>query len=109
MAYDEGLASLMREALENEPGYSEKKMFGGLCFLVYGNMVSGVHSGGGMFRVGKANEAEARAIPGTGPMLFTGKPMGGMIEASDELMADDDQRAALMAIALTHGKSLPPK
>ena len=34
MAYDEGLASLMREALENEPGYSEKKMFGGLCFLV---------------------------------------------------------------------------
>jgi hypothetical protein len=109
MAYDEGLASLMREALENEPGYSEKKMFGGLCFLVYGKMVSGVHSGGGMFRVGKANEAEARAIPGTGPMLFTGKPMGGMIEASDELMADDDRQAALMAIALTHAKSLPPK
>ena len=54
MAYDEGLASLMRESLENEPGYSEKKMFGGLCFLIYGNMVSGVHSGGGMFRVGKA-------------------------------------------------------
>ena len=42
-------------------------------------------------------------------MLFTGKPMGGMIEASDDLMADDDRRAALMAIALTHAKSLPPK
>lgn len=109
MAYDEGLASLLREALENEPGYSEKKMFGGLCFLVYGKMVSGVHSGGGMFRVGKTNEAEARDIPGTGPMLFTGKPMGGMIVADDDLMADDNRRAALMEIALGHAKSLPPK
>ena len=109
MAYDEGLASLMREALENEPGFPEKKLFGGLCFLVYGNMVSGVHSGGGMFRVGKANEAAARDIPGTGPMLFSGTPMGGMIEASDDLMADDDRRAALMEIALTHAKSLPSK
>lgn len=109
MAYDEGLASLMREPLENEPGYSEKKMFGGLCFLVYGNMVSGVHSGGAMFRVGKGNEAQASEIEGTGPMLFTGKPMGGMIAADDDLIADDDRRTALLAIALTHAKSLPPK
>ena len=109
MAYDEGLAQLIRDDLTEVAGITEKKMFGGLCFLIYGNMVSGVHSGGGMFRVGKANEAEARTIPGTGPMLFTGKPMGGMIEASDDLMADDDRRAALMDIALTHAKSLPPK
>ena len=109
MAYDEGLASLMREALEHAPGYSEKKMFGGLCFLIYGNMVSGVHSVGGMFRVGKENEPEARQIEGTGPMLFTGRPMGGMIAADDDLLADDDRRAALMAIALSHAKSLPPK
>ena len=109
MAYDEGLASLMREALENEPGYSEKKMFGGLCFLLHGHMVAGVHKGGGMFRVGKAAEPQARAIDGAGPMDFTGRPMGGMVNATDDLMVDDARRTVLLGLALTHAKSLPPK
>ena len=109
MAYDERLAQAMRDALEGHEGISEKKMFGGLCFLLNGNMVCGVHKGGAMFRVGKKSEADALAVPGTGPMTFTGRKMGGMVEADDETVADDRRRARLMALALAHASSLPPK
>jgi TfoX/Sxy family transcriptional regulator of competence genes len=109
MAYDEGLAALLREDLADEGGIAERKMFGGLAFLLHGHMVCGVHSGGGMFRVGKANEAAALAIDGAGPMMFTGRPMGGMIEVADEALADDIRRQAWLALALGHARSLPPK
>lgn len=109
MAYDEGVATLMREDLDGVSGLAEKKMFGGIAFLLDGNMVCGVHKDGGMYRVGKDREAAARAIDGTGPMLFTGRPMGGMVDADADLLADDDRRRALLALALDHARSLPPK
>lgn len=109
MAYDEGLAALMRDDLAEQPGISEKKMFGGLCFLMHGNMVCGVHTGGAMFRVGKPREAEAMAIEGAGPMTFTGRKMGGMIDVGDDALADDKRRAQWIALALENAASLPPK
>ena len=109
MAYDEGLASLMRDDLGDLDGLSEKKMFGGLCFLQHGNMVCGVHKDGAMFRVGKDREAEALAIEGARPMTFTGRRMGGFVDADEDLMADDDRRARLIHLAVTHARSLPPK
>ncbi len=109
MAYDEGLAELMRDDLGDDPGISEKKMFGGLCFLLNGNMVCGVHQGGAMFRVGKAREEAARAIDGAGPMTFTGRPMGGMIEVEEDAFADDGRRRQWIALALENARSLPPK
>ena len=109
MAYDEGLAAMMRDDLADQPGITEKKMFGGLCFLMNGNMVCGVHSGGGMFRVGKAREAEARAIPGAGELTFTGRPMGGMIEVDDEALGDDERRLQWIALAVTNAANLPAK
>ena len=108
MAYEEGLAQLLRVELAEEP-ITEKKMFGGLCFLYHGHMVCGVHRGGGMFRVGKPNEAAARAVEGTGPMEFTGKPMGGMVQCDDAALGDDARRARLMALSLAYVKTLPPK
>ncbi len=66
MPYDPGLAQLFRDDLAHLP-LTEKKMFGGLCFMVHGHMVGGVHKGGAMVRVGKPNEAAALAMPGTGP------------------------------------------
>jgi hypothetical protein len=108
MAYDEGLAQLMRDELAEEP-FAEKKMFGGLCFLLHGNMVCGVHKGGAMFRVGKPNDAAARAIEGVGPMLFTGKAMQGFVECDDAVMVDDARRDTLIALSLGYAKSLPPK
>ena len=108
MAWDEGLAQLMRDDLSDEP-VAEKKMFGGLAFLLNGHMVCGIHKGGAMFRVGKPNEAAALAVPGASPMMFTGKPMGGMIDLSDGATADDMRRGKVMAMALSFVKTLPPK
>lgn len=110
MAYDEGLAELLRGDLEGEPGITERKMFGGLCFLRDGHMVAGVHKGGAMFRVGKDAEAEAMAVEGAAPMAFTGRPMGGMIDVGDpDAIVDDARRGIWMRLALAHARSLPPK
>ena len=109
MAYDEGLAQLMRDDLSHFDGIEERRMFGGLAFLLHGNMVCGVHQGGGMFRVGKERESAAMAIDGAGPMTFTGRKMGGMIDVTDEALADDDRRAKWMALSMENAASLPPK
>lgn len=109
MAYDPGLADLMRDDLHEVHGISEKVMFGGLCFLHFGNMICGVHKDGAMFRVGKPSEAEALQIPGAQPMTFTKRRMGGFVDADAELMADDGLRTTLMQLALQHAFALPPK
>lgn len=109
MAYDEGYATLMRETLGDEPGLSEKKMFGGLCFLKDGNMICGVHQGGGMARVGKAAEADALRLDGITPLSFTGRKMGGMVDVSEDVLGDDGRRAEIVAMALEYARSLPPK
>lgn len=109
MAFDAGLAQLMRDDLAGLDGLSEKKMFGGLCFLQHGHMICGVHKDGAMYRVGKPREAAARAVPGAGPMLFTGKPMGGMIDVDADAMADDTRRQIWTELALINVASLPPK
>lgn len=109
MAFDEGLAELLRSELDDLPGITEKKMFGGLCFLQHGHMVCGVHKGGAMFRVGKTRENEALAIEGARPMDFTGRVMGGFVDVSDEAVAEDDARHRWMQMALENVADLPPK
>ncbi len=109
MAYDEGLAELMRTDLLDVIGLSEKKMFGGLCFLQHGNMVCGVHKGGAMYRVGKPREAQALAIHGAREMDFTGRRMGGFIEVDPDALDDDEARAQWTALALANAAELPPK
>ena len=109
MAFDNGLAEIMRADLADMSGVVEKKMFGGLCFMMNGNMLCGVHTGGGMYRVGKANQATALAIPGVSPMAFTGRPMGGMIDVSEDVLANDTRRAQCLALALEFVGPMPAK
>ncbi|MBZ0127941.1 MAG: TfoX/Sxy family protein [Rhodobacteraceae bacterium] len=109
MAYDEGLAQMMRDDLAAVDGIAEKKMFGGIAFMLHGNMLCGVHKGGAMFRVGKANEAAAQAIDGVSDLAFTGRKMGGMVDLGDAGMEDDSTRAALMALALDFVGGLPAR
>ena len=109
MAYDEGLAELLRDDLADTPNIEEKRMFGGLCFMKDGHMLCGVHQGGGMFRVGKPRHAAALAIEGAGPMEFTGRPMGGFVDVSDDALSDDMRRAELLALALENVAELGPK
>lgn len=109
MAYDEGVAHLWREDLAEVPGISEKKMFGGLCFLQDGHMLCGVIGDGGMARVGKIAMTAALALPGVTPLAFTGRPMGGLVDIDADAMADDALRAQVLELALGFIASLPPK
>jgi hypothetical protein len=108
MAYDEGRAQVLRDALAGHD-FREQRMFGGLCFLLHGHMICGVHRGGAMFRVGKDGYATALAIEGVGPMLMTGRPMASMVDCDNAALGDDTRRAQLLALALATVLALPPK
>jgi TfoX/Sxy family transcriptional regulator of competence genes len=109
MAIDEGLAEQLRDDLAGET-LAEMKMFGGLCFLLNGNMVAGVMKGGALlFRVGKDGDAAALALPGTSPMNHGGRSMAGFVELASESCGDDATRRGLARMALDYARSLPPK
>ncbi|MDX2484193.1 TfoX/Sxy family protein [Antarcticimicrobium sediminis] len=109
MAYSEHMAETMRADLGVEPGLSEKKMFGGICLLLYGNMIAGLGKDGAFYRVGKPNEATARALPGTDPMVMGGRQMGGFVRLDEDGFTEDATRLKLTEIALAFTASLPPK
>ena len=89
MAYDEGLAQRIREALTERDDVTEKKMFGGLAFLLGGNMCCGVVGDELMVRVGAAAYSEALTQPYARQMDFTGRPMRGMVYVDCEGFESD--------------------
>ena len=109
MAIDEGLTELLRADLDAVDGIAEKRMFGGLAFMCRGNMLCGVHKDGAVYRVGKDNMATALEIDDVAPMAFTGRPMGGFVDAGPEAMASDEIRGQLLTLALAFNASLPEK
>jgi TfoX/Sxy family transcriptional regulator of competence genes len=82
MGYDENLVLRIRRLLEKQPGYSEKKMFGGICFLIRGNMACGLADEDLMARVGPERYERALAAPHARPMDFTGRPLTGYVYVS---------------------------
>ncbi len=108
MAWDAGLAQCLRADLAALP-VVEKKIFGGLAFLLNGHMVCVAQKGGAMFRVGNENEAAALAVPGAATVTMGDRPMRSMVGLSGEAASDDARRGRLMAMALAVGRALPPK
>ena len=109
MTFDEKHAQIFRTALADLDGITEKRMFGGLCFLLNGNMLCGVHKDGGMARVGKDNEADALEIDGVDPLSFTGRPMGGIVEMTVPALENKKTRDAVLELAKEFVGSLPAK
>ncbi len=109
MAYDEDVANRVREALAKQDGVDEKKMFGGLAFMVRGHMCCGAMGDEMMVRVGPDQYEECLAHPHARKMDFTGKPMRGMIYVSPEGIAGDDDLAAWVGRGLAFVSTLPPK
>jgi TfoX/Sxy family transcriptional regulator of competence genes len=110
MAYDEGLAQRVREILQEEtPQLVEKKMFGGIAFMVQGNVACGLTKDDFMVRVGKENHQEALARPYARPMDFTGRPMKGWVYVSQEGLESDEALADWVQRGVTYALSLPPK
>ena len=89
MAYDEDVAYRIRAALAEQGGVTEKKMFGGLAFMVNGHMCCGLAKGELMVRVGPDQYAESLAQPHAREMDFTGKPLSGMVYVEPAGFADD--------------------
>ena len=88
MPYDEELAGRVREVLRATEGVSERKMFGGLAFMLNGNMCCGVDQTNLMLRVGPERYDEALAKPHAGLFDFTGRPMRGFVYVSQEGFED---------------------
>ncbi len=84
MAYDEKLADRVRDVLEEVEGVTERKMFGGLAFMVRGHMACGIVGNDLMLRLGAEGAERALERPHVRPMDFTGKPMTGMVYVAPE-------------------------
>lgn len=108
MTCDEGLTQILRNDLANRHP-TEKKMFGGLCFMLHGHMPCGIHKDGAMFRVGPDNQQAALALPGGGPTIFTGRAMTGFVNCETTAFRDDSRRHAFPALSLSFVKSRPAK
>jgi TfoX/Sxy family transcriptional regulator of competence genes len=109
MAYDEDIANLVREALASQSDVTERKMFGGLAFMVGGHMCCGVLGEELMVRVGPEQYEAALALPHARPMDFTGKTMRGMIYVDAVGARNADELTAWVGRGLTYVTSLPPK
>jgi TfoX/Sxy family transcriptional regulator of competence genes len=109
MAFDEGLAERIRECLQDRHDVVEKKMFGGLCFMVSDHMCCGIVGDTLMARVGPANYDACLAKPFASEMDFTGKAMKGMIYVAPEGLDEDSNLTQWLSYCTAFVEGLPPK
>jgi len=109
MTYSEELASRMREVIGGRDGVSERKMFGGIAWMVNGNMACGTLGDDLMVRLGPDEAERALGEPHVGPMQFTGRTMRGFISVDAAGIADDMDLARWIDAGASHAASLPPK
>ncbi|HEX5894185.1 MAG TPA: TfoX/Sxy family protein [Solirubrobacterales bacterium] len=109
MAYDEKLADRVRELLASRSEVSERKMFGGIAFMVAGNMACGVLGEDLIVRLGDEDGERALAEDGVRPFDFTGKPMRNIVYVSPERTSDEDGLSEWVDAGADFAASLPPK
>jgi TfoX/Sxy family transcriptional regulator of competence genes len=110
MAYDEALAERIRSLVSSEPRMTEKKMFGGLSFLVGGNMAVAASGQGGLLV--RVDPAETDALLETTPatlMEMGGRSMAGWLRVASEHVDTDDALAEWVGRGVGYARSLPPK
>ena len=108
MAADQELAERMRAALNGAGAVREVRMFGGLCFMLNGNMVAGTSKRGMLVRVGKEGHAAALARPNAQPMAMSGRPMEGYVFV-DPPPADERALKEWLDLAVAFVRTLPAK
>jgi hypothetical protein len=109
MGYDKELAEKVRTFLENESGINEKKMFGGICFLLNGNMACGVLNDDLIARIGPDNYGESLRFPHARPFDITGRAMKGWIMVSTEGYRKKQDLAYWIKQGLAFTSKLPAK
>jgi hypothetical protein len=110
MAYDEDLANRIRELVSNEQGVSEQRMFGGLAFLINGNMsVSASGQGGLLLRVDPAETDALLRRPHAGPFQMRGRVMQGWLRVDPEGVRTTRQLERWVTRGVSYARSLPGK
>jgi TfoX/Sxy family transcriptional regulator of competence genes len=111
MAYDERLADEIRERLDPGAGeVTEKRMFGGLAFMVEGNLtIAASRTGGLLVRTDPDDAEEVLALPGVEPMEMRGRKLPGWVFVDAEALRDEADLDAWIERALTFVATLPPK
>ena len=110
VAYDEDLANRIRELIATEPGVTEKRMFGGLAFLVGGHMsVSASGQGGLLIHVDRADTDALLAKPHARPMVMRGREMQGWLRVDAEGIQTKRQLERWVARGVDYARSLPVK
>ncbi len=110
MAYDEDLANRIRELIAAGPDVTERRMFGGLAFLVGGHMaVAASREGGLMVRVDPARTDELCGEPHAGPFVMRGRPLQGWLRVAAEGVQTTDDLAPWVERGVAYARSLVPK
>jgi TfoX/Sxy family transcriptional regulator of competence genes len=109
VTYDEGLADRVRDVFAARPNLTERKMFGGIAFMIGGNMAVGVIDDDLMVRLDPTDAERALAESHVRPMDFTGKPMKGMIFVDSAGTESDEDLAGWVDAGAEFAASLPPK
>ena len=109
MAYDEALAARVRDLLAPRSDLTEREMFGGIAFMLAGNMAVGIIGDDLMVRLGKEDAERALTEPHVRPMDFTGRPMKTAVYVDPEGTADDADLAGWVDAGADFAVSLPPK
>jgi hypothetical protein len=110
MAYDEALADRMRQLLDGEPGLTEQKMFGGLAFLIGGNMaVAASGQGGLLVRFDPAESDTLVAETNARPMEMRGREMRGWLQVESEDVGTEPELARWVELGRAYARSLPAK
>ncbi len=109
MAYDEKLADRIRKVLARRKALTEKKMFGGIAFMLQGNMCCGVLNNGLILRVGPEHAAKALKKPHTRRFDITGRPMKGFIVVLPPGYKADEALRKWVRHAADFASSLPAK
>jgi len=109
MSYDERLAKRVRLVLKRRRGVAEKKMFGGLAFLMRGNMLCGVLEQDLMVRIGPDSYEQALHLPHAREMDFTGRPLKGMVYVDAAGVRTAKQLKAWIERGIQFVNSLPAK
>jgi TfoX/Sxy family transcriptional regulator of competence genes len=109
MAYDEELAGRVRDVISAREEVTERKMFGGIAFMVAGNMACGVLGEDLIVRLGDEEVEKALKEEGVRPFDFTGKPMKGIVFVSPERTSDDAGLTEWVEAGADYASSLPPK
>jgi TfoX-like protein len=110
MAYDEDLAARIRDLIGPDPELTEKKVFGGLAFLIRGHMaISASDQGGVLVHVDPERSAGLVAATEATTAVMQGREMPGWLRVSPEDLASDDDLSRWVEIGIGHARSLPPK